>query len=323
MSTIRLTIYYNLFRFLLLSQLLPLFLIVSSVCADFDQKNLDKKRFFLMGDGKLHIKNVITGKEANVVLLRADGSFNRSSFERIDEVFNFPTTLKGENVSLRLIFLLDYFSDLVAPGKKIMIKSGYRSEDYNAEIRKKGGNTARTSTHIDGMAVDFYIEGVDGKRLWHIVKEHQCCGVGHYGGDVIHLDSGRPRFWEAHTSKVHTGESDYNRKIYLSTEYDRYKNGEKVRLSLSSISDFGFGIKNSLFLISQKDYTASITLAVEHHSKEECFMINDRKNSRFIYFYIPKDIKNGKYRIKMDFCYKPFEQMPNEVLSNEIEITEN
>ena len=121
-----------------------------------------------------------------------------------EQVFGFPTSEKQEHISPRLLFMLSYFSDLVAPGRMIAIESAYRSPDYNDKIRKKGANAARTSTHMDGMALDFWLEGVDGKKLWQTIREQDCCGVGHYGGKTIHLDAGRPRFWEAATSGTKT-----------------------------------------------------------------------------------------------------------------------
>ncbi len=274
-------------------------------------------RFFLMGDGKIHIRNAKTGKEANVILFNNQGQLNSSAFERIDEVFNFPTKDKSEHISPRLIFMLDYFSDLVAPGRLIILESGYRSPDYNIKIRNRGANAAKTSTHIDGLALDFHIEGVNGKKLWEIIKEHECCGVGHYGGDTIHLDAARPRFWEAATSKVHTGESDYNRKIYLSTDYDRYNAGESVRLSFSSVSEFGFGIKREVSITNSLHSDSAI---IKNHGDKDCIMINDRKSSRFIHFALPDGMKVGRYKIRVDFCERPFEQMPVQVHSNEIEI---
>ncbi len=78
-------------------------------------------RFFLAGDGKIHIRNVRNAKEARVELLHPDGSFNEEAFTAIDEVFGFPTRDKGEHISPRLIFMMDYFSDLAAPGKPIQL----------------------------------------------------------------------------------------------------------------------------------------------------------------------------------------------------------
>jgi uncharacterized protein YcbK (DUF882 family) len=278
-------------------------------------------RFFIIGDGWIHIRNAKTGQEAKVTLFTTDGSLNEEGFNRIDKVFGFPTGEKGEHISPRLICMLDHFSDLVAPGKVINLDSGYRSPEYNGTIRNAGGNVARTSQHIDGMAIDFNIDGVDGKSLWTIIKNEECCGVGYYGGTDIHLDSARPRFWEAATSKIRTGESDYNQRIYLSTDYDRYRSGEKVRLSLSAISDFSFGINRTVTLTSDTSGTGT-TVQVTTGNAADCVMITNRKASRFIYIDLPVRLPAGKYRVKMDFCNRPFPQMPVEILSNEIELSD-
>ena len=279
-------------------------------------------RFYLMGKGKLHIKNMHTGKEASVSLIDPDGSMNEEGFSRIDEVFGFPTKEKGEHISPRLLFMLDYFSGILAPGKVIKMESGYRSPDYNTTLRNAGGNVAKTSIHMDGMALDFSIDGVNGKDLWKTIKEKNCCGIGHYGGTSVHLDAGKPRFWEAATSKVKTGESDHNQRIYLSTDYDRYRAGDTVRLSFSSVSDFGFGIKRTVALINGPDgNNTAATAQIRVQDETDCIAIPDRKASHFIFFSLPANLREGsRYRIRVDFCRRPFEQMPIKTLSNEIEL---
>jgi uncharacterized protein YcbK (DUF882 family) len=278
-------------------------------------------RFFLMGDGKIHIKNMHTGQEASATLVNPDGSLNEEGFAKIDAVFEFPTREKGEHISPRLIFMLDYFSDLVAPGKMIKMESGYRSPDYNTTLRDAGGNVAKTSVHMDGMALDFSIDGVNGKKLWELIKNKNCCGVGHYGGASVHLDAAKPRFWEAATSKVRTGESDYNRHIYLSTDCDRYRAGDTVRLSLSAVSNYGFGIKRTVAVVNDSDGNETIATApIKSPDVADCLAIPDRKASHFITLTLPPDLRAGRHRIRIDFCQRPFEQMPLKTISNEIEL---
>jgi uncharacterized protein YcbK (DUF882 family) len=281
-------------------------------------------RFFLAGDGKIHIKNVRNGEEVRVDLLKFDGSLNEEGFTMIDNVFGFPTLEKGEHISPRLIFMLDYFSDLAAPGKAINLESGYRSPEYNADIRSAGANAAKTSQHMDGMAIDFHIEGVSGKELWELIRSRECCGVGHYGGATIHMDSARPRFWEAATSRTKTRESDYNRKIYLSTDYDRYQPGDPVRLFFSSVSDFGFGISPIAALVMDPEgakKVATVQASLKHPSKNtRCLRIDDRQTSRFIHLNVPTKLLPGRYRVKIDFCDRQFEEMPSTTVSNEIEV---
>ena len=282
-------------------------------------------RFFLMGDGRLHIKNMHTGMEASVNLINPDGSMNEAGFCRIDEVFGFPTKEKGEHISPRLLFMLDYFSDQVAPGKAINMVSGYRSPEHNSSLRNTGGNVAKTSIHMDGMALDFSIEGVDGKYLWRTVKDKNCCGIGHYGGAAVHLDAAKPRFWEAATSKVRTGESDHNQRIHLSTDYDRYQAGDNVRLSFASVSDFGFGMKRTVALVHASDGNHTVATAqIKAPGETECFILADRKASHFIHFPLPEGLREGnRFRVRVDFCRRPSERMPSKTLSNEIELREH
>lgn len=287
----------------------------------------DPVRFFRSGDGKMHIRNEHDGREAKVDLFGPGGMLNEKALNEIDRVFTFPDDRKGEHISLRLLFLLDYFSDMIAPGRTIHLISGYRSPAFNQKLKESGGNVARTSTHMDGMAIDFYLEGINGKVLWEAIRKENCCGVGHYGGASVHLDSGRPRFWEAATSKVGTRESEFNRKAYLSTEYDRYRQGERLRFFLTSLSDVPFGIQRVAALFKDTEgendtegKNGTTALKIEARDEGECILIRDRDAARSIYATLPAGLEPGRYRIRFDFCRRPFEQMPATILSNEIEI---
>lgn len=281
----------------------------------------DSARFFRSGDGSIHIRNEHNKREARVNLFNSDGKLDEKALSEIDAVFGFSKNQKGEHISLRLLFFLDHFSDRIAPGKMIYLTSGYRSPDYNEKLKKSGGNVASTSTHMDGMALDFYLDGVKGKTIWEIIRKENCCGIGHYGGASVHLDSGKPRFWEAATSKTGTTESEFNRKIYLTTEFDRYQQGEKVRFFLTSLSDFQFGIsKAGVLSKGVEGKNGGIELRIQGWDGEECMMVNDRDASRLTYTTLPAGLEPGRYRIRLNFCNRPFEQMPATTLSNEIEI---
>jgi len=277
--------------------------------------------FFFMGDGWVHIRNAQNHQEAQVNLLNVDGSLNDSALSQVEAVFGFSTKDQGEHISPRLLFMLDYFSDLAAPGKMIHLHSGYRNPEYNTRLKKTGLTVAKTSLHIDGMALDFSIEGVKGLELWEMIRQKNCCGVGNYGGDIVHLDAGRPRFWEKATAGVGTGESDYNRRLTLSTEFDRYRSGQKVRLILASLSDLGFGINRSGALVGDREGEHSIAgLKLQSSGNQDCIFIQERRPTRFLYMDLPQEIPEGRYRIRLNFCQRPFEQMPLKAVSNEIEI---
>ena len=278
-------------------------------------------RYFLMGSGVLILENLRNQRQAKVELLDAEGRINDQALAQADHVFGFPTAEKKEHFSPRLLFMLSYFADQVAPGKKIMIESAYRSPEYNDSIRQQGANAARTSTHIDGMALDFWIEGVDGKMLWETIRAKNCCGVGHYGDKTIHLDAGRPRFWEAATSGTKDPEPDHNRHIYLSPLYDRYLAGEAVALSLSGISVFNFGIRPQIRLNTTSTVptvVAELSLTGSEHTA--CLKIDSRAATRFLSVALPADMPAGRYSLQMDFCAKPFSRMPDQIMSQPIEV---
>lgn len=278
-------------------------------------------RYFLMGSGVMQLENLRNQRKAKVELLDANGGINEAALDAVDQVFGFPTEEKHEHISPRLLFMLSYFADRFAPGKTIMIESAYRSPEYNDSIRKQGANAARTSTHIDGMALDFWIEGVDGKKMWETIRAMECCGVGHYGGKSIHLDTGRPRFWEAASSGTSNPEPDYNRHIYLSPLFDRYLAGEEVRLSLSGISVFDFGIlPTALLTAAQSAESVPLRLPLAGAGQGECQKIMTREATRFLSVTLPAELPDGRYRLQLDFCSKPFPQMPDQVISQAIEV---
>lgn len=274
-----------------------------------------------MGSGTMHLKNLRNNREARVHLLNPDGSFNEADFTTVDWVFDFPTKEKDEHISPRMLFMLSYFAERLAPGKTIHIESAYRSPEYNEKIRAQGNNAARTSAHLDGMALDFWLEGVDGKELWETIRARNCGGIGHYGGKTVHFDAGRPRFWEAATSGTRSPEPDNNRHLYLSTEYDRYAPAEKIRLSLSNLSSFSFGVRPSIEVFRSGDQRQSVaTLPLNQGNGSDCVPIGERKASRFLTATLPADLPPGRYQFKLAFCDKPFPQMPDEALSNPIEL---
>lgn len=295
--------------------------------AEAKNKNLQKARFFFQGDCHIRIHNQQSGRVADVRYCDGYGALHDEAFDKIDAVFGFSTVEKGENISRRLIAFLDYFTDAMGSNPLIQMTSCYRSPVYNKNLRDRGGTVAKTSTHMDGMALDFTFAGMQAKEMWELMRSKNCCGAGYYHGNVVHLDSGRPRFWTTETSKVKTDASEHNRFIYLSTEYDRYHSGEMVRLFFTSMSDFGFGVPDEVQLIREGDPAGKknrLALRMKVSSGEVlsvkgCQRVESRNSARFLYVDLPtKDF--GEFRVQIRFCQKTAELMPDGVLSNPIEI---
>ena len=142
----------------------------------------------------------------------------------------------GDHISLRLISALDFIEDrFVLP---IVLISGYRSQEYNDNLRAKGGGAARASLHIEGMAADIHVRKNLAAKIWGVVKEMGCCGIGFYGGDSIHIDTGPARYWTQATSKVRTNVSENNKSIMVRTDQDIYLPGEKVEVKLARVTAY-------------------------------------------------------------------------------------
>lgn len=95
--------------------------------------------------------------------------------------------------------LFDIFHELgvrLETDRPFQIISGYRSPVTNAALHAKSSGVASKSLHVQGMATDIRIEGV---QLAHVRKAAlSLCrgGVGYYPiSNFVHVDTGRVRQW--------------------------------------------------------------------------------------------------------------------------------
>ena len=97
--------------------------------------------------------------------------------------------------------LIDYLVDIrkrlsLPENVPFQILSGYRSPKTNARLARSNGNVAKESLHMHGWAVDFRIDGVNGKAICEIAKTMQRGGVAYYPEDNhLHVDLGNIRTW--------------------------------------------------------------------------------------------------------------------------------
>jgi uncharacterized protein YcbK (DUF882 family) len=82
--------------------------------------------------------------------------------------------------------------------KEIKIISGYRSSKTNKNLKKEfKKNVAKRSLHMEGKAIDFYIENINLKNIYEKIKKMNLGGIGYYKKDnFIHIDTGKVKFWE-------------------------------------------------------------------------------------------------------------------------------
>jgi uncharacterized protein YcbK (DUF882 family) len=194
------------------------------------------ERFFVMGSGRLALGNAHTGEHVDVRYRRADGSYDAEAIARIRRAFRSAGD-KGEGkVSLRLIELVSHMQR-ISGVKALTLLSGYRRPEYNEGLRAKGVRAAGGSLHTEGLAADVAFPRTKLRDLWMKLRALDCCGAGYYQKEgFLHIDVGRPRFWEPATSRVEENISAGNAKLFARTEFDRYAPGETILVTLHSMT---------------------------------------------------------------------------------------
>ena len=193
-------------------------------------------RFFIMGDGHLAIVNAHTDEHLTVRYRREDGTYDADALARLRRVFRSGGDAREQDVSLRLIEVLSHVQKM-AGGHPLVLLSGYRSPTYNQSLKNQGKQVAGGSMHTEGLAADLAFPRPQLPKLWHQVRDLDCCGAGYYAKEgFLHIDVGRPRFWEATTSRVDENLSAGNARMFARTEFDRYVGGEPITVSLHALT---------------------------------------------------------------------------------------
>jgi len=151
--------------------------------------------FKYSGDGVLGMQDVQTHEFFNVIYKDDQGRYDSEALATIDHIFRCHGGQEEFPISLKLIELLDHIQDHYG-AKEVKVVSGYRSPQYNANLRRRSRRVARESLHMEGMAADILIPGVTIRELRDYARSLQAGGVGYYGRRAfIHVDVGPVRHW--------------------------------------------------------------------------------------------------------------------------------
>jgi hypothetical protein len=143
----------------------------------------------------------------------------------------------------------------------------------------------------------------------------QCCGVGFYGDNSLHVDTGPARFWTQTTSKVRTNISDNNKQIMVRTDQDIYLPGEKIELKLARITEYPVGLISGFAVVGDGQPPQEFSL---DGKSETCLPVKE-PTERSIQWTIPEDLRvDGKVKLRLRFCDKQFPEMPDQIESNPI-----
>ncbi len=288
--------------------------IVRGVVPAFAEGRTLADRYFLSGDGIVSLTNAKTNSSARVRYRAADGTYPLDAQQQIDRLFGVSEE-SGDHIALRLISALDFVEDRFA--LPIVLISGYRSQEYNDNLRTKGGGAAKASLHIEGMAADIKVRKNLAMQIWASVKEMGCCGIGFYGGDSVHIDTGPARYWTQSTSKVRTNISENNKSIMVRTDQDIYLPGEKVAVKLARVTIYPVSVIPTFTVSGDGKNPREFTFAGQNGT---CVPVRDATERTFVWT-VPQDLPpEGKVQIQLRFCDKQFPEMPDQIQSNVIEV---
>jgi uncharacterized protein YcbK (DUF882 family) len=290
------------------------------------KKTHDVRRFCYEGDGRLNLVCPKNGLSFNGRFRKGKGIYDEKALNKINRLFGADNDEPASNVSLRLIEFLDYLEDTFHPGTKIIIASGYRSPQYNTDLRNKGRLAAKASLHQYGMAADIQILGTSSKRVWNVIKKLGFGGTGYYHGKFVHVDVGPTRFWDEKTSGVGTNISAHNKLIGIVTDYDVYFPGDMIALRFIRMTSFPVGVSPEFVLerVEKNGRLKKITgfkpvFATDAPSR--CPQFSDIGQMMGIGWKLPSDISSGRYKIRASFCHKEWKDMPEQVFTPEFVIS--
>jgi uncharacterized protein YcbK (DUF882 family) len=282
-------------------------------------------RYYYSGNGTIHLVNAKTGMSFNGEYRSADGAYSEEALDHICQTFGGDPGEPLSRISLRLIEYFDFLEDRLRPGAKITIVSGWRSPEYNTNLRNKGGLAAKASLHQYGMAADLKMEGVSSEYLWNYVKQLGFGGAGYYHGDLVHIDVGPARWWDETTSGVGTDISDNNKLIGLIADFDRYRPGETLLLRFIRMTAFPIGVAPELALekIEGTGMAKTVVALNPTYTMDvggRCPQFTNIEEMMGIGCKLPAELPPGRYQIRATFCGNLWENMPAEVVSHELEI---
>lgn len=141
----------------------------------------------------LFLLNLHTGERLHTTYW-AGGDYVGEAVAAISHVLRDHRTGEVMPIDLRLLDLLHLLLGSLDTRTEIEIISGYRSPASNAQLSAQSDGVSKRSLHMQGMAVDIAIPGLDTATVRDAARALRAGGVGHYP-DFVHLDVGRVRYW--------------------------------------------------------------------------------------------------------------------------------
>jgi uncharacterized protein YcbK (DUF882 family) len=269
-------------------------------------------RFFVEGDGRLVLLNAHTGARVDVRYRDPDGRYDEKALGQIRHAFRSKGDRSEGRVSLRLIEVLSHLQQ-TTDVRPLRLQSGYRKPEYNEALRKRGVKAAGGSLHTDGLAADVAFPRPILHDLWLKLRALECCGAGYYEKDgFLHVDVGRPRFWEPSTSRVEENISAGNARLFARTEFDRYAVNEPIVIQLHALTTPPVRVARAARVAGTDVRLAADGLP----ERDGCLEVRD--SSAAIRAAVDRAI--GRDRLVLSTCAPRPERTPETIETNWIEV---
>lgn len=145
----------------------------------------------------LRMRNVNTGDVVNAQY--SAGRFSSATLNNLNYLMRDRHENKIKAIDPNLFFKLTQIqARLGLRNSEILVLSGYRTARTNAALRRHHRGVASNSYHMQGKAVDFYIEGVPLAKIKNAAESLNNGGVGYYPrSNFVHVDTGPVRTWRS------------------------------------------------------------------------------------------------------------------------------
>ncbi len=132
------------------------------------------------------------------VTFKRNGRYDEAALKKLNHFLRDWRSQDSTTMDRRLFDIMwEVYRDVDAK-QPIQIISAYRSPATNAMLRRRSSGVARSSQHMQGQAIDFFIPGVPLEQIRYAGLRQQRGGVGFYptsGSPFVHLDVGSIRHW--------------------------------------------------------------------------------------------------------------------------------
>lgn len=137
-------------------------------------------------------------KERAEITFKKNGRYQQDGLNKLNRFLRDWRRNEPTNMDPRLFDLVWQVYQTVGGSDYIHVVSAYRSPATNSMLRSRSRGVAKTSQHMLGKAMDWYLPGVKLSTLRVTALKFQAGGVGYYptsGSPFVHTDVGNVRMW--------------------------------------------------------------------------------------------------------------------------------